>query len=125
MENKRSQVFKCNKCGLLIEILRPGAHPHCCGEEMELLTVNTVDASKEKHVPVLSSTALGTQVIVGETEHPMTKEHYIEWIEVQNGEYVNRLYLSPGQQPRAEFYLHRQAGLVVRAYCNLHGLWQA
>ena len=125
MENKRSQVFKCNKCGLLIEVLQPGAQPHCCGEEMVLLTANTVDAAKEKHVPVLSSTALGTQVIVGATEHPMTKEHYIEWIEVLNGEYVNRLYLSPGQQPRAEFYLHRQAGLVVRAYCNLHGLWQA
>ncbi|NLF92944.1 MAG: desulfoferrodoxin [Oligosphaeraceae bacterium] len=125
MENQRDQVFKCKKCGLLVEVLHSGATPHCCGEEMQLLKANTVDASKEKHVPVLSSTALGTLVEVGSVAHPMTAEHYIEWIEIQNGDYVNRLYLSPGQQPRAEFYLHRQAGLVVRAYCNLHGLWQA
>ena len=125
MESKRDQVFKCLKCGLMVEVLHSGGKPQCCGEQMELLVVNTVDASKEKHVPVLSSTALGVLVTVGEVDHPMTEAHYIEWIEVQNGEYVNRLYLSPGQLPRAEFYLHRQPGLVVRAYCNLHGLWQA
>ncbi len=124
MSAKQLQVFKCNHCGLVVEVMAEGASPFCCGEAMQLLKENTVDASKEKHVPVLEAQRDGILVKVGSMPHPMEPDHYIEWIEVINGNYVNRYHLKPGDLPQAAFYVPAQPGLVVRAYCNKHGLWK-
>lgn len=122
-----SAVYKCKKSNLTVEVLtgKPCSDFLCCGEPMELLTEKTADAATEKHVPVLSADGDGIKVVVGSTLHPMTEEHYIVWIEVVNGDYVNRKYLKPGDAPEASFYVPNQPGLVVRSYCNVHGLWQA
>ena len=122
----RLEIYRCLVCGNIVEVLHTGkGHPVCCGQPMQLQEENTVDAAQEKHVPVLEKTARGIKVKVGSVPHPMTEEHYIEWVEVVNGPYVNRKELKPGQAPEAEFYVSEQPGLVVREYCNLHGLWKA
>ncbi len=122
---KRSEIYKCHD-GMTIEIL-DGADCElkCCGEPVELLEEKTADAATEKHVPVLEAIDGGIRIVVGSTAHPMTEEHYIMWIEVINGYYVNRKYLKPGDAPEAEFYVPNQPGLIVRSYCNVHGLWKA
>ena len=124
MANTVLNVYHCPRCGLTVEVTSPGAEPVCCGEPMKLCRENTVDAAREKHVPEAESFAGGTKVRVGSTAHPMTPEHYIQWIEVVNGPYVNRRYLKPGEAPEAEFYVPYADKLVIRAYCNLHGLWK-
>jgi superoxide reductase len=117
------QVYRCNKCGNIVEVLHIGGGTLvCCGEPMECLKENSVDAAKEKHVPVVEKTASGVKVTVGSVLHPMTAEHYIEWIEVISGEQVYRKQLKPGQKPVAEFNI--SGSVSVRAYCNLHGLWK-
>ncbi len=122
----KNQVFKCGKTGLTLQVLTDGkcCELSCCGEPVELLAEKTADTGKEKHVPVLQKGKSGIKVVVGSVEHPMTEEHHIEWIEVINNAYVNRKNLKPGDKPEAEFYVPEQPGLVVRAYCNLHGLWR-
>ena len=125
---KNCEIYRCRKCGLQVEIVNAGAPdaaaPECCGEAMKLQLENTVDASKEKHVPVIEGREDGVLVRVGEVPHPMTEEHHIEWIEVINGAYVNRFHLRPGDLPQAAFYVPLSPKLVVRASCNLHGLWK-
>ncbi|MGI6356086.1 MAG: desulfoferrodoxin [Lentisphaerae bacterium] len=123
MEVKRQQVYLCSLCSSVVEILMPGVVPSCCGRPMELQAENTVDASREKHVPVVEAKGTGTLVKVGADAHPMTEKHYIVWIEIINGDYVNRYYLKPGDAPQAEFYVGLKPGMIVREYCNLHGLW--
>ena len=130
----KHEIFKCND-GVVIEVLHgectcetEGCECHdltCCGNEMELETANTVDASKEKHVPVIEEYEGGIRVKVGSEPHPMTEEHYIMWVEVINGDWVNRKYLHPGEAPEAYFYVPLQAGLLARIYCNIHGLWES
>ncbi|MDD4099420.1 MAG: desulfoferrodoxin [Lentisphaeria bacterium] len=120
---KRQQIYVCQLCGSVVEIQTAGVVPSCCGKPMELQAENTVDASKEKHVPVVEAKGSGTLVKVGSVAHPMTEEHHIVWIEIINGDYVNRFYLKPGAAPEAEFYVSLKPGMVVREYCNLHGLW--
>ncbi|MBR2374625.1 MAG: desulfoferrodoxin [Lentisphaeria bacterium] len=124
MANKILDVFRCSHCGLTVEVTAPGATPVCCGEPMKHCAENSVDAAREKHVPVAEDLNPGTRVKVGSVAHPMTEEHYIQWIEVINGSYVNRRYLKPGDAPEAEFYVPYSDKLVIRAYCNLHGLWK-
>jgi superoxide reductase len=92
---------------------------------MVLQKENTVDASKEKHIPVLEDNGSSLKVKVGSVSHPMDPDHYIEWIEVVNKDYVNTKYLKPGNKPEADFYVHKQPGLIVREYCSKHGLWKA
>jgi superoxide reductase len=127
---KKQEIYKCEK-GVIIEVVKGAccesscADLSCCGKAMELKKANTVDAAKEKHVPVLETENSGVLVKVGAVPHPMTEEHSILWVEVINGDYVNRKYLHPGDAPEAEFYVSKQPGLVVRAYCNLHGLWES
>jgi superoxide reductase len=123
---QKLQVFKCPICGNIVEVLHVGSGELvCCGEPMILLTENTVDASKEKHVPVISQTADGVTVKVGSVPHPMEEKHYIEWIEVIDGETVLRRFLAPGQAPEAVFCLKTSGVAAAREYCNLHGLWKA
>lgn len=118
-----NQIYKCETCGNIVEVVNAGGGSLvCCGKEMKLLEPNTVDASKEKHVPVVESLENITKVKVGSEPHPMTEEHHIEWIEVIRDETVLRKYLKPGEAPEAEFEITGE--VLARAYCNLHGLWQ-
>jgi superoxide reductase len=118
------QVYKCNVCGNIVEVLHGGAGELvCCGEPMKLMTENTVDAAKEKHVPVIEKTADGWRVTVGAVAHPMEEKHYIEWIELIADGIVYRAVLKPGDKPEAEFKV-KAAKVSAREYCNLHGLWK-
>lgn len=123
MVQKKGEIYKCSVCGNMVEVLRVGGGELvCCGKPMELQTENTVEASREKHLPVIEKTATGFTVKVGSEPHPMTAEHHIEWIElVADGK---RVFLKPGAEPRAEFCLAGEK-VSARAYCNLHGLWSA
>jgi len=125
MSNK-NEIYKCEKCKQVIEVVDGAVPPlMCCGQKMDLMEAQTADPATQKHVPVIESTDQGVKVTVGSTPHPMTDDHYIQWIEVINGDYVNRKYLNPGDEPVAEFYVPMQEGLIVREFCNMHGLWQA
>jgi superoxide reductase len=118
------QVYKCEVCGNITEVLH-GAKGglSCCGEPMVLQVENTVDAAKEKHVPVIEKTDSGVKVKVGEVAHPMDDDHYIEWIElIADGE-THIKFLAPGAAPEAEFAVTGEA-LTAREYCTKHGLWK-
>lgn len=118
------QVYKCNICGNIVEVLHTGVGQLvCCGQPMELQKENTVDAAIEKHVPIIEKTDNGYLVKVGETQHPMTEDHYIEWIEFETKNRTTKKFLKPEDKPEIEV----KCGEVisVRAYCNLHGLWKS
>lgn len=118
-------IFKCDKCGNIVELLHAGGGAlFCCNAPMELLVENTVDAAKEKHVPVIEKTADGYLVKVGSVDHPMTKDHLIMWIELIADGVVHRKFLTPGQAPRA-FFDVKADQVTAREYCNLHGVWRA
>lgn len=121
---EKLEVYKCDTCGNIVTVLHGGqGELVCCGEPMKLFKENTVDAAKEKHVPVVEKTADGYKVKVGEVAHPMEEKHYIEWIELIAGDDVYRRFLKPGAAPEAVFKV--DAGTVTaREYCNLHGLWK-
>ena len=123
---KRNEIYRCSKCGLQMEITvcSDVVPPVCCGIPMQLQMENSQDAAVEKHVPVVEAREDGILVRVGSVDHPMTEEHYIEWIEVINGAYVNRYYLKPGELPQAAFYVPLSPKLIIRASCNIHGLWK-
>jgi superoxide reductase len=120
----KQQIYKCSKCGNMLEMVHYGGGPLvCCGEPMALLEENSVDAAEEKHVPVVSKVADGYKVIVGSVAHPMEEKHYIEWIElIVDGILVYRKHLQPGEAPEALFSVSG-SDIKSRAYCNLHGLW--
>ncbi len=120
-----NQVYKCNVCGNIVEMVHGGSGTLvCCGQDMELMKENTVDAAKEKHVPVVEKTDDGVKVKVGEVPHPMEEKHYIEWIEVLADGKSYKKFLKPGDAPEAEFCVKAEK-IEARAYCNLHGLWKA
>ena len=120
-----NQVYKCNVCGNVTEVVHRGqGQLVCCGQPMALMTPNTEDASHEKHVPIIEKTTDGVKVKIGSGPHPMEEKHYIEWIEILADGKVYRKYLKPGESPEADFCV--PAGdIKARAYCNIHGLWQA
>lgn len=119
------QVYKCALCGNIIEVLHGGAGELvCCGESMQLFTENTVDAAKEKHVPVIEKVDGGFKVCVGSVSHPMEEKHLIEWIEVIADGKAYRQFLKPGEKPEA-FFPIQASSITAREYCNLHGLWKA
>ena len=125
MSKIKNQIYKCDVCGNTVEIVHGSMGTLvCCNKEMRLLKENTVDASVEKHKPVLVGKGTTSKIMVGSVPHPMEEKHYVEWIEIINGDYVNRKYLKPGDKPEADFYVQKQPGLIVREYCNIHGLWQ-
>lgn len=122
---ERLFVYKCEVCGNIVELMHVGGGDLvCCGQPMQLQKEKTADSATEKHVPVIEAIDQGIRVTVGSTEHPMTDEHYIQWIEVLNGTYVNRKYLKPGDKPMAEFYVKYSDTLVAREFCNVHGHWK-
>ncbi len=113
-----NQIWKCEICGNIVEVLHEGADALvCCGQPMKLLEEKTQDEGKEKHVPVIE----GNKVKIGSIEHPMLPEHYIEWIEASDGKTTAKVFLKPGEKPEAEFCF---APISAREHCNLHGLWK-
>jgi superoxide reductase len=122
---EKLQVYKCDVCGNIVEVLHGGeGELVCCGQPMNLMTENTVDAAKEKHVPVVEKTDKGFLVKVGSVAHPMEEKHYIEWIEIIADGVAYRQFLSPGQKPEATFCIEADQ-VTAREYCNVHGLWKA
>ncbi len=122
---ERLEVYKCDSCGNIVEVLHGGGGELvCCGEPMKLLAENTVDAAKEKHVPVVEKTSDGIKVKVGSVAHPMEAKHYIEWIEIIAGGKSFRQFLNPGEAPEATFTVDAE-DVTAREYCNLHGHWKA
>jgi superoxide reductase len=121
---EKLQVYKCDVCGNMVEVLNAGGGTLvCCGKPMTLLNENTVDAAVEKHIPVAEEKDGELVVKVGEVEHPMLAEHFIQWVEVitKDGQ-VQRQSLTPGEKPVATFKVKGDIDRV-REYCNLHGLW--
>ena len=122
---KKLEIYKCNECGNMVEVIHEGkGELVCCGQPMKLITENTVDAAKEKHVPVIEKTADGIKVKVGSVAHPMEEKHYIEWIEIIVDGKAYRQFLKPGDTPEALFKVDGSQ-ITAREYCNLHGLWKA
>ncbi|HUT98869.1 MAG TPA: desulfoferrodoxin [bacterium] len=120
------QVYKCEVCGNVVEIVHGGeGELVCCGQPMKLMEEKTADYKTEKHVPVIEKDADGYTVTVGSTLHPMIPEHYIEWIELHAGEKVMRKWLKPGDEPKAHFCYYGDAEVWAREYCNVHGLWKS
>ena len=122
---EQKQIYKCNICGNIVEVLHPGVGQLvCCGQPMELLQEKSRDAGQEKHVPVVEKSESGVKVKVGSIPHPMEEPHYIEWIEIIADGRVYRKFLKPGDKPEAEFEI-RAEKIRARDYCNIHGLWKS
>ena len=120
------QVYKCELCGNIIEVVHAGpGQLVCCGQPMVLMSEKTQDAGMEKHLPVAEATAHGVKVNVGSIPHPMDDDHYIEWVEVVEvcGN-VHQKFLNPGETPQAMFDLCCDIQ-EVRSYCNKHGHWSS
>ena len=121
-----AQFFKCKKCGKIIEIVNKGCPVLvCCGDEMTELKANTTDGASEKHVPVIETNGNSVTVKVGSAVHPMEADHYIQWIEIETDKGVQRKYLTPGEEPKAQFTLTGEKLLAAYEFCNKHGLWTA
>ena len=119
------QIYRCNVCGNIVEVLHAGAGKLvCCGQPMELLTEKTEDAGLEKHVPVIEKTETGYLVKVGSIPHPMEEKHYIEWIELVTDGKSCRKFLKPDEKPEALFEVKAEK-VWAREYCNIHGLWKS
>lgn len=120
-----SEIYKCNVCGNIVEVLHSGeGELVCCGETMQKMQAQTEDYKNEKHVPMIEKQDGGYMVIVGSTLHPMTEEHYIEWIELTADGQVYKQFLKPGDEPKA-FFKVEASEVSAREYCNIHGLWKS
>jgi len=120
-----NQIYKCNICGNIVEVLHEGeGQLVCCGQPMELLMEKTEDVGQEKHVPVIEKTETGIKIKIGSIPHPMEEDHYIEWIEIIADGKTYREFLKPGDKPEVEFDI-RTEKIEAREYCNLHGLWKS
>ncbi len=121
------KFYRCAICGNIISYVhRSGVKVICCGQEMEEIVPNTTDGAHEKHVPVVTVSGNKVTVKIGSVDHPMIKEHYIQWIALQTSGGNQRKELKPGQKPEVEFYLAPNDKVqAVYEYCNLHGLWKA
>jgi superoxide reductase len=118
------QIYECDVCGNIIEVLHDGiGQLICCGEPMNKLEAHTSDQGYEKHVPVVERTADGIKVKIGSNPHPMVEDHHIEWIEVMYGDgQCQRKHLKPGDAPEADFCVP-EGKVTAREHCSVHGLW--
>lgn len=122
---QQKQIYKCNVCGNIVEVLHTGVGELvCCNQQMELIEEKAEDVGQEKHVPVIEKTEEGVKVKIGSVPHPMEKEHYIEWIEIIINGKSCRKFLNPGDKPEAEFEIKAKE-VGAREYCNIHGLWKS
>ncbi len=118
------EIYKCEVCGNIVEMIHTGQGTLvCCGQDMKLMSENSVDAATEKHVPVIEKTGNGYRVTVGSVAHPMEEKHYIEWIELVAGDRAYRKFLKPGDAPEA-FFCTDADNVTAREFCNLHGVWK-
>lgn len=121
---KTNSIYKCEICGNIVEVLQEAVGTLvCCGRQMTLKDEKTKDGVGEKHIPVVEKRGSGVFVKVGEIEHPMIKEHHIQWIEILTDTEVIRLNLKAGDKPEGLFNVDYDKVIGVREYCNLHGLW--
>ena len=122
---KNTKFYICRHCGNLVQMVNDaGVTPICCGQKMEALIPNTVEASGEKHIPAVTVKDGVVEVNVGSVDHPMVDAHYIEWVYVQTENGGQRKHLKPGEAPNVTFHLGDDKAVAVYAYCNLHGLWK-
>ena len=121
------KLYQCKHCGNIVAYVKNSGVPvYCCGEQMQEMVANTVDASQEKHVPVVTRNGNEVVVSVGSVEHPMLPAHYIEWICIQTKQGKQRKLLQPGEKPEARFALSDGDEFIAAyEYCNLHGLWKS
>ena len=125
---KLSEIYKCNVCGNIVEVIHTGVGQLvCCGKPMELLQEKTQDEGLEKHVPVIEKTNNGIKVKVGSIPHPMEENHYIEWVQLFVDGQSYRQFLKPGEAPEVEFRIitNNTEQLTAREFCNVHGLWKS
>ena len=122
---KKMQIYKCEICGNIVEVLHEGSGDLvCCGQSMDLLDEKTADSSTEKHVPFIKREDDKYVVVVGENAlHPMEEKHYIEWIELTVDDMVYRKFLKPNDKPEAVFEVPEGVSVSAREFCNVHGLW--
>ena len=122
---KRYEVYKCEVCGNIVQVLHGGVGSMvCCNKTMRLLNEAIDESGSEKHVPVVESVEEGIKVKVGSVPHPMEENHYIEWIEIVTADGKRgKRFLKPGDKPQVEFYT-RQEVVGARAFCNVHGVWK-
>ncbi len=121
---KLTQIYKCNVCGNVVEVLHAGrGELVCCGQAMQLMEEKKEDVGQEKHLPVIEKMEDKVRVKVGSVPHPMEEKHYIEWIELLDGGKAYRQFLKPGDGPEATFEIKAEK-IAAREYCNLHGLWK-
>jgi len=116
---KKLDVFKCGKCGNIVEVMHVGGGElFCCEQPMGRLTENTSEGAKEKHIPVFTD----GKIKVGSITHPMDSDHYIEWIDASDGKSYGVEFFEPGMAPEVTF--GEGWANTSRAYCNKHGLWK-
>ncbi len=120
------KFYQCMMCKKIVGMIQNSACPtKCCGEPMVELVPNTTDAAVEKHVPVVTVEGNTVTVVVGEAAHPMSEEHFIQWIALETKQGAQRKPLCPGQEPKAVFALaDGDEAVAAYAFCNLHGLWK-
>ena len=119
-----NKFYRCSHCGNLIGMIHAAGVPMmCCGQKMDALTPNTVEASAEKHLPVVTVDGDTVKVAIGSVAHPMAEEHFIEWVYVQTERGGARKALKPGEAPEVSFAMGGEKAIAVYAYCTLHGLW--
>ncbi len=122
---KEQKFYICEKCGNIVGKIHDSGVPLvCCGQKMTLLEAGVVEASHEKHIPVVEVGEKVVTVTVGSVIHPMTEEHSISWIYLQTDKGGQRKSLKPGEEPRVTFATYDEKPVSVFAYCNLHGLWK-
>ena len=120
-----TKFYICSHCGNIVEMVHDaGVKPFCCGQKMNELIPNTVDASGEKHIPAVKVGEGVVEVNVGSVDHPMVDVHWIEWVQLVTNKGSYRKWLNPGEAPNVRFLLQGEKPLAVYAYCNLHGLWK-
>ncbi|MBP3701368.1 MAG: desulfoferrodoxin [Lachnospiraceae bacterium] len=122
---KNTKFYICSHCGNIVEMVQDAGVPlMCCGQKMNELIPNTVEASGEKHIPAVTVQDGIVEVNVGTVDHPMVDVHWIEWVQLVTENGSQRKYLAPGQAPNVKFHLGEEKPVAVYAYCNLHGLWK-
>ena len=122
---KNTKFYICSHCGNIVEMVHDaGVKPFCCGQKMNELIPNTVDASGEKHIPTVKVEGNTVEVNVGSVDHPMVDVHWIEWVQLVTNKGSYRKWLNPGEAPNVKFLLSKEKPVAVYAYCNLHGLWK-
>jgi len=125
MKNNIFDIYKCEICGNIVEIIHPGDESLvCCGDDMKKISPSSGPEGQEKHIPVIHRQGDEVTVAVGTIPHPMTEEHHIEWIELILGDKAEKVFLHPGMEPKATFCVDKnEEKLFARTYCNIHGLW--